>query len=330
MISESVFTSLFIICFGGLLFTGCLKQELPVHPHEPGSVSYGSADMGVSYKSQVYFQLKTNSIVGVNDKTLWDLGFETGKTGYHVVLNGAMSMYVLKTASADLTAISYADTIGFSLKKQCDSYKGSMDSTAIGDWRSSKPVFIVDRGFDETGKHQGWVKLQITSVSESGYSGKYASLDGSGYQEFYVKKDSNYNCSFLSLATNSQVMVEPPKAAWDLVFTQYTFVFYDKIPAVPYLVTGCLLNRYRTFAYADTVHKFEQTFQNVVSEKHFTNDISAIGYDWKVFNGSKYTIRSSNNYIVRTANGLLYKLHFTGFYNNAGVKGNPQWEYQQL
>lgn len=330
MIVRVVRSPLRLVFMCCVAFLGCLKEEMPVQKHEPGSVIAGSVDMGMLYKSQVYYDLRTNTVVGVNDKTIWDLGFENGRAGYRVLLNSAMSMYVLNTNSTVFAAVSYADTNGFSQHKQCDSYMGSLDSTAIGNWRLNYPVYIVDRGFDETGKHQGWVKLQISTVTDTTYSGRYALLDGSDYHEFSVTKDSNYNCSFFSLATHEQVMAEPPKTKWDVVFTQYTYLFFDKVPAVPYLVTGCLLNRFQTHAYADTVHTFEHTYLSSVSEKLFTDDISAIGYDWKTFNGSKYTIRPSNNYIIRTAEGLFYKLHFTGFYNSAGVKGNPQWEYQQL
>ena len=103
----------------------------------------------------------------------------------------------------------------------------------------------------------------------------------------------------------------------------------DMDPPVPYLVTGCVLNRYATAAYEDTANTFESTTLATVNPGMLRYDITAIGYDWKLFNGTKYTVRP-NNYIIRDSKGLIYKLHFTGFYNAAGVKGNPQWEYQQL
>jgi hypothetical protein len=49
-----------------------------------------------------------------------------------------------------------------------------------------------------------------------------------------------------------------------------------------------------------------------------------------MFDGSRYTVVADNNYIIRDAGGVFYKLHFTGFYNHVGIKGCPQFAYQKL
>ncbi len=318
-----------IFCIA-VIATGCRREELPVAIHEAGNIITASVDMDPLYKYQVYYNLRSNTVVGRNEKTVWDLGFETSADGYHVVLNGAKSMFAIATTKTDISAVTIADSAGFAGGRRWDSYRGSMDSTAIGDWRGTNPVYIIDRGYNETGIHQGWAKVQVLSVNATEYKVRFAKLNGADDAAVTITKDSSYNLSYLSFSTKAQVMVEPPKATWDLVFSQYTFVFYDIDPPTPYLVTGCLLNRYNTYAYADTGNKFEQTNFGSVQTERLINDISAIGYDWKVFNGTKYTVRAGNNYIIRDAGGLYYKLRFTGFYNASGVKGNPQWEYQKL
>lgn len=308
----------------------CMRDELPVKPHESGNVTAASVDMDATYKYQVYYDLRTNTVVGRNEKTIWDIGLETTVDGYHVVMNSAKAMYAMATNKTDFAAVTTADTLRFATHSKWDAFNGSMDSTAIGDWRTNKPVYIVDRGYDGAGKHQGWAKLQMLSVTDSNYSVRFASINGADEATIMVKKDSAYNLAFVSFSKKMQVMVEPVKYSWDIAFSQYTFVFYDMDPPTPYLVTGCLLNRYNTTGYMDTVAKFSDiNFGNIATER-LVDDISVIGYDWKVFNGTKYTVRAKNNYIIRDADGLLYKLHFTAFYNAAGVKGNPQWEYQQL
>eukprot|EP01030_Chromulinospumella_sphaerica_P034500 gene34500-biopygen17537 len=45
----------------------------------------------------VYFNLRTKAEVGRNLKTVWDLGFETTADGFHVVLNGAASVFAMAT-----------------------------------------------------------------------------------------------------------------------------------------------------------------------------------------------------------------------------------------
>lgn len=313
-----------------LLLTSCMRHELPVQPHDSGNVIQASVDMDATYKYQVYYDLKTNTVVGRNEKTIWDIGLETSANGYHVVLNGAKAMYAMATSKADFESVTFADTAGFTANSRWDAFNGNIDSTAIGDWRIGRSVYIVDRGFDAAGKHQGWAKLQLLSVSDTDYKVTFSALSGADKATITVKKDSAYNLAFVSFTTRQQVMVEPAKHAWDIVFSQYTFVFYDMDPPTPYLVTGCLLNRYNTMAYLDTVSSFSDLTYGNITTSRLVKDISVIGYDWKVFNGTKYTIQAKNNYIVRDADGILYKLHFTAFYSNTGVKGNPQWEFQQL
>jgi hypothetical protein len=307
-----------------------MRDELPVKAHESGNVTTASVDMDATYKYQVYYDLRTNTVVGRNEKTIWDIGLETTADGYHIVMNGAKAMYAMATSKTNFTDVTTADTAGFAARSKWDAFNGSMDSTAIGDWRTNKPVYIVDRGYDGAGKHQGWAKLQMLAVTDSSYIIRFASVNGADEATIVVKKDSAYNLAFVSFATKAQVMVEPVKHSWDIVFSQYTFVFYDMDPPTPYLVTGCLLNRYKTTAYMDTLTSFNEINYGNVATDRLVDDIGVIGYDWKVFNGTKYTVRAKNNYIIRDADGLLYKLHFTAFYNAAGVKGNPQWEFQQL
>ena len=313
-----------------LLLTSCLQKELPVTPHEAGDVLVAGVDMDPLYKYQIYYDLKTNTVVGKNEKTIWDLGFEATAEGYHVVLNSARAMYVMPTMATNFEAVTFADTAGFAANRRWDSPSGSMDSTAVGDWRAKKTVYIIDRGFDPMGKHQGWAKLQLTSVTDSSFNIAFANLADGIATHLSVKKDSLYNLSFVSLTTNQQLMVEPPKQSWDLVFTQYTFVFYGQIPVTPYLVTGCLLNRYNTTAYLDTVSDFTSLGFASVNQDLFVPNMGAIGYDWKAYNGVSYAIKTKNKYLIRDADGIVYKLRFTGFYNAQGVKGSPQLEYQRL
>jgi hypothetical protein len=238
-------------------------------------------------------------------------------------------MFVLKTGKTDLNAVSFPDTVGFAANKRWDAPDGCPDSTAIGDWREGQYVYIIDRGYNEMGQSLGMEKMQFTAVNDSSYSVRFSALDNAGATTLMIKKDSAYTFSFLSLDNGGNVvMAEPPKAEWDLVFTQYTHVFYD--PVMPYLVTGCLLNRYRTAAVLDTGQDFSQISYSSVGGKVLSSSVNTIGYDWKVFSGSTYTTNTKMNYIIRNAKGVYFKLHFTNFYSASGAKGNPTWEYQQL
>lgn len=318
-----------VVCFMAMLMMliiACEKGELPVRKHDPGNVITATVDMDATYKWQLYFDLKTNKVVGKNLKTSWDLGFETSESGYHVVLNAAKFMFARNTNQTDFSLVT--DTNGFYYNRKCDVTSGNIDSTAIGNWPAVSSVYIIDRGYNETGLHLGFRKVKLLSVNETHYSVRVANLNGTKDTTLIIKKNKAYNFSFLSFEKYTQPVVEPPKSAWDVVFTQYIHEFYN--PYEPYLVTGCLLNRYQTFAVRDNVKSFNEIDFDAVNSYNFSAHLNSIGYGWKLFNGTNYTTDPQINYIIKDHEGIYYKLHFIDFYNQNGVKGNPVWEYQQL
>ncbi|TND09811.1 MAG: hypothetical protein FD123_935 [Bacteroidetes bacterium] len=310
-----------------LLLASCEKAELPVPAHDPGTVITNTVNMEINYKWQIYFDLGTNSVVGQNLKSNWDLGFETSANGFHVVLNSAKAMYALN--SGDTVFAQVTDTAGFAFGKRWDEASGNFDSTAVGDWTTVRPVYIIDRGYNENGQHQGFRKLRIESGDAVSYTIRFAAMNGSGETVLTVPKDSAYNFTFVSMSGSGQIVqAEPPKADWDIVFTQFTHIFYN--PTTPYLVTGCLLNRHTTAAARDSTRDFSEITLGDTGNYVFSGAINTVGYDWKSFSGSTYVTHPEKNFIIRDREGFYYKLHFIDFYDQAGNKGNPKWEFQRL
>lgn len=309
-----------------MILSSCVKEELPVPKHDPGNVITNTVNMGSNYKWQVYFNLKNNTVVGENLKTIWDLGFETSSDGYRIILNSSKAMYAAKTNQTDFSLVN--DTTGFSAIKDFDSPTGNMEQTAIGDWRLiPNQVYLIDRGYNELGSHQGFRKIVFKSVNNYSYTIHFSQLNGTGETTIQVPKDSNYNFTFLSFTTSSTVMVEPPKIDWDIVFTQYL----EEL-STPYLVTGCLLNRHKTTAKIDSITAFNSINYDFALTQLLSANINIIGYDWKEysFTTSSYIVFPNKNYILQDQNGFYYKLHFIDFYNNSGIKGNPTFEFQKL
>ncbi|MBI2281146.1 MAG: hypothetical protein HYU68_10720 [Bacteroidetes bacterium] len=309
-----------------MVLSSCVKEELPVPKHDPGNIITNTVNMGSNYKWQVYFNLKNNTVVGENLKTSWDLGFETSSDGYRIILNSSKAMYAAKTNQTDFSLVT--DTIGFSATKDFDSPTGNMEQTAIGDWRLiPNQVYLIDRGYNELGSHQGFRKIVFESVSDYSYAVRFSQLNGSGETTLQIPKDVNYNFTFFSFTTSSTVMVEPPKIDWDIVFTQYL----EEL-STPYLVTGCLLNKYKTMAKADSITAFNSINYDFALSQLLSSNINVIGYDWKEYNftTSSYLVSPNKNYIIQDQNGFYYKLHFIDFYNNSGIKGNPTFEFQKL
>jgi len=315
------------LAFYALLLSSCEVKELPVPRHDAGNVITTTVDMSASYKWQIYYSLETNAMISKVAKSAWDLGFESSDEGYHIVMNTSKFMFAYNTHNTNFSAVT--DTAGFANGKRWDEPSGNLDSTAIGDWRTAGEVYIIDRGYDETGAQQGFRKIMFTAVSTTEYIVKYAKMNGTGEITFHVSKDNACNFSFLSLAGNgAQVIVEPPKDQWDICFTQYTHIFYN--PTMPYLVTGCLHNRFNTTVAKETTKSFTALNFSDTYHYEFFSAINTIGYDWKTFSGTTYATDPNKCYLLKNSKGHFYKLHFIDFYNATGDKGNPKWEFQAL
>lgn len=308
-----------------LLLSACSPEELPAPAHQPGASVSSTTDMGSDYEYQVFYSLNENAVISRNLKTVWDLGFECTPDGFHVILNSSKSMYAGNTGLQDMSGV--ADTSGFAGNKRPDASGGSLDSTAIGDWRAAKNVFLIDRGATVDGP-VGFVKLRIEEVDETGYTISFQHINGQEVHTLRIPKDTLYNFTFLSFDQGGKIVdVAPPKDKWTLCFTQYT----AEIP-IPYLVTGVLLNPYRTAAAKDSAIDFEAIDLSYAQQKELSENRDAIGYDWKVydFDAGSYQVKTTMNYIIKAQDGNYYKLHFIDFYNPQGVKGNPSWVCSRL
>lgn len=309
-------------------FTSCERDEKAVPKPLPNDAEHDSLSMGSNYAWQVYYDLETGKMVAKNKKTDWDLGFETAADGFHVFLNSGKSMFVYNTHNSNFDAVN--DTAGKLKDRSWDEASGNPDSTAIGDWTKDKYVYLIDRGYDENGERVGFKKVQFLKVDASSYEVKIADINGSNMVQKVIGKDAAYNLMFLSLQASDLVSVEPPKDKWDIVFTQYTHVFYDTEEIMPYLVTGCLMNRYNTEAVKDTVNTFDEINFDLLQTFTFSKAINTIGYDWKIYSNNVYTTNPDFIYIIKNRNDLYFKLHFLDFYNATGEKGSPSFEYQKL
>ena len=318
-------TKVWILVLVLFVFSSCLKEELPVPPHQQGDLVLGQVELGTTYGLQIYYDLATNSVVKTNHKTDWDLAFECDLQGWHIVLNSSLAM-----AAADMGEVPFdqiTETIG--AEWNWDHQTGDLDSTAIGDYRDLNHVYVIDRGYNEMGTQLGYKKTML-SYTDGVYEIKYANLDGTAEYTTVIIKDASINFQAFSFNTQSAVDIEPEKTTWDLLFTQYTHVFQN--PTMPYLVTGVLLNRHSTSCAEDDLTDFNDIELDNVADFDFIIDLNTIGYDWKSYDGGsgQFTIVTDRNYIINNNLGVYYKIRFIDYYNDLGEKGAPKFEIQSL
>lgn len=307
-----------------LVISACQKEEIAIEKRPPGNFISNSVGIGELYENQIYFDLETNSIISTNKKTAWDLAFESAVDGWHITLNSGRGMAVSKSDLdfADLTTIADVDW-------NWDVPSGNLDSTAIGDWRTFFPVYLIDRGYDEFGTQLGYKKIQVISYSEEGFTfieGDLTDLTGTTIN---LEKNEINHFTYYRF-TEGAVTIAPPNADYDLVFTQYTHIFHE--PLTPYLVTGVLLNRYQTNGLYFVDKPFEEILREDVEGLELQSNLNTIGYDWKFYNfdEGQYVVDPTQVFIIQTNEGFYYKFRFTGFYNEFGIKGYPSFEFQVL
>lgn len=306
--------------------TACDLGESPILPVDRGDVKTFQVEMGTDYRTQIFYDLSTLSIVSSNEKEIWDLGFEAAADGFHVVLNTSRGGAVYRTGNPNIEAVT--DTLGAQWRRDVPS--GHLDSTAIGDQRTAPEVLVIDRGYNAAGNHTGLRKIQVTSISATQYQVQGAKMDGSDAFTLDIPKDGSRNYIAVSLDPGAVVEVEPDKQSWDLMFTQYTHIFTD--PPLPYLVVGVRINQANVSVAPVKDREFSELSFDDVDQYTFYTAADVIGYTWKQyeFSTGSFIVFPEYNFLLRDGEGRHFKLHFIDYYNENGDKGAPKLEVQEL
>jgi hypothetical protein len=309
-----------------LAIVACQPDELALEPRKPGNIFQAMVNVGSDYKWQVYYNLQNNVEVKRILKTDWDLAFDTDPNSQIVFLNSAKLMFAAQTNKQHLEDVN--DTLGLGADMRFDVSSGNKDSTAIGNWQNHNNVYVIDLGYDEMGNHQGLYKIKLLAFDENRFLMEYALLSSNQKQVVEIGKNTNYNFVHFSLKNEKVLFAEPPKTEWDIAFVQYTHLFVSE--NIPYLVMGVAINSHETQALKLQNIDFESLDFAKATAFQLSSHRDAIGYDWKLFNGSSFSINENTVYIIKSFEGIYYKLRFVDFYDSNGTKGVPTWEYQAL
>lgn len=337
----NIIRNIVLVVSSVLLLTSCFKEDERITPHDRGDKITATITMTQNYKYQVYYSLNTQSVVATNERSEFDLMFESHPGGMLIRPNTANFAMAAPTGKFQLSQVTSAT----GLNMQFDPSSGNPDSTVLRNWFSinagdttySREVYVFDRGINVEGNPIGRVKITFDSLVGNRYYFTYANLNGSGLRQAVVQKQQGRNFAYYSLAQHQQVFPEPPKESYDLLFTQYTtMLFTNTGEQYPYLVTGVLLNYHQTEAAAIIEPDFDGIdFQRVVSANYLKKS-DVISFDWKKVHGDVssgnvyYEPLPEKVYFVRDSRGFYYKMRFIGFYNNQGEKGYPTFEFQKL
>lgn len=316
-----------------IMLTSCFKEDIPVMPHEGNELSITES----IYTHRSYFELASGSVVAVNPVEAWDLGFESSKTGWHIIVNSGRYMGIWSSHSTGFEGIT---SVPSTAVWKFDKSDGNKDSTAVGNWLSpetgipSGEVYVL--GINNGVKYVPYRKIVFLSVSPGTYSFRYSEMNGSGENTYEITKDTTRNFVYFSFSDGAgSVIIEPEKTGWDVVFTQYATTLYtdDGIPT-PYFVRGGLSNPCGVEVALDTLTAYEEISSADIQRFPFSPNEDAIGYDWKTVQindvSATYSIRQNFTYIIKSVTGDYYKLRFTGFYDDSGAPGYPRFETERI
>ena len=286
--------------------------------------------MHYDYARQLYFNLQTAAFTGNNSRMDYDLAFDAQNGQYLAWLNGSRLMMAARTGISNFDVVNFDDTLGHLY--QVEFGHALRDSNAIGNWydasfNSRNEVYILKLGYDTADNQLGFKKIQFGNYN-SGYSIRYANLDGSDMHVVSVPKQPNCDRVYLKFATQAVLNLEPKEDNWDLLFTVYSVYFYKE--QLPYKVVGVLTNPARSQAYLmDSTSDFTKIAKSDVQPQRFTARRDGVGYEWKQYEFGSFTIKPQFNYIVKTDN-RYFKLRILDFYAPDGSKGYPKFEYVEL
>lgn len=311
---------------------------------------------GPNQPNQVYFSLRTKTETKIR-RDEWDLGFSSGE-GFHVKLNSSLFMFAGALEFTDIDAVREADVV--SLKPQMnflvegsDAYVDHPDGNpnhyvihTVSENDANNPVFLLKMGNEigtETpepggvavaGAERGWKKIRILQ-RDGAYVLQYADVDSPDHEEITISKTPGFNFTFFRIQSQSVVPIEPEQFLWDLNFTVTTEIedFPDGgMTAYGYsdYVQTNTLGGTAVYRVSTDEFSYDEFSINHLDENKFVLDQRIIGSSWRNTLPPNRQIVTNIFYVIRDAEENYYKLKFTAFENENGIRGYPEFEYKIL
>src|SRR5690606_26059746 len=131
---------------------------------------------------------------------------------------------------------------------------------------------------------RGWKKIRVLRDGNN-YVLQYADLDATTFEEVTISKNSDYNFTFFSFNTETEVSIEPEKSNWDLNFTYFSNI----IPGngaygyADFVVNNTKANAqvYMVDSEVETSLSYDNFTLADVVDVNFTNDQRGIGSSWR-------------------------------------------------
>lgn len=343
-----------------VLVTGIVSTVVNFYEAPSLGASLDAPIGGPTQPNQVYVDLTSGGLITV-PRASWDLGFYSGDE-FRLVINGSLKMTAKSLVTTNIDEVAEEDSSmlfgqGEGAANYVDHPSGDITQTVIpevSDNDDENKVYLINlgNGPGETapavgsdgsaaGAHRGWKKIRVLKRGND-YLFQYADINAVTHQEITITKNTAYNFTFFSFASNATVQVEPQKNQWDLNLTTFTNFVESGGVNVPYYFPDFIVTNTKGGARSYMVLTEEISYEafglsNVV-QANFTNDQRNIGSNWRStsvmgpggFPVSQFVLKTDRFFIVKDPAGNIYKLRMTQGANEAGERGFPKFEYDLL
>jgi hypothetical protein len=311
---KNIFTSIFILV------------ALIVNAQTSDSVTTGGDGTRVS---EVYYDFETGTQVSL-DRTLWDIGFTSDQMNSSIIINenAGVELYLYSADTADWSTV---DTSGFSFEKIYNSEE-TWASGAFSNQETNHPDYgwgiynmnthdiLGNRLFIVKTQSGDYLKVVIDKLDGEGvWFFRTAMLDGSIEKAYEYAKSTEEslakNFALLNISSGVFDYSNADTKAWDILFTKYVTTVQMGPTSQDMAVSGVKIN-----AGCEVAERAgEDVTSNDTSSLTWGTSITEIGYDWKSFNRGtfQYEFTADLAYFVRTQNGAVWKIWFTGYEGGA-------------
>lgn len=285
------------------------------------SATEDSVSIGAGYISQSYYSY-SNGLVKTSTSD-WDLAFGIGGFNVAIRTNDGKGVEVYLYPNGDTAAWNNIDTTGLQNWTPRFNNENNWEETAFSDVGKNHPDYgwgvynsvshdvIGDSIYIIKTKAGDFKKIVINGMYTNGdFTFTYADLDGSNEMTSTINKKDyvGKNFAYYSIASGTELDLEPLSSEWDVVFSRY--MAYSTANGF-YPSAGVQTNYYKQSAEARGVD-----LNNVDwAQQNFVDEIGEIGWDWKEFNMGTFTydMIDSLTYFVADTNNNVWQMTFTGF-----------------
>jgi hypothetical protein len=319
------------------MLNACEKAEKAVvlPPKPSDSLKLFQVNLGENYEEQVYINFLDSNFIKASVKNKdWDLAFDCSFESNKIFMNGGKGVFIGVLGRSNFLTIVDINNV----KWRWDEASGG-DSIVLKNWcnstsrKSYDSIYIIDRGIDSEPEKR-YFQFRINNGTFGTYILEAADLNGKKLFNAFLNKDPYKAQVYLDFGKPQALNFEPRINDWQFCFLRARWIYYEFNPPLIYTVTGIHINSRNVSVSVDSSLTFETISKRDIDGLRFSTKRDVIGFDWKVydFNQGHYNTRKYVNYIFKFKgpNPKYFKLRFTNYYSNRGLKGSPKFEVMEI